>query len=170
MPTDKSAEKNSPGRPRKIDPHIVVGTADVFRSQFTQAWPTLGKQLLAASSPVELWEVVKSGRGIISQMGDFLFSERIFEMIHDSKFPKVRTKRQIHFLADSLGGCGLVKPRRSREICAEERAKEQHVIVRRDFYIECTCGYAGPALNGACRKCGTLELSDELKQREENEF
>jgi hypothetical protein len=110
MATGKSAEKNSPGRPRNIDPHIVVGTADVFRSQFTQAWPTLGRQLLAATSSVELWEVVKSGRGIISQMDDFLFSERIFEIIHDPKFPKVRTKSQIHFLADSLGGCGLVKP------------------------------------------------------------
>src|SRR5579871_4822431 len=157
MGANEFAEKNRPGRPRKIDPHIVVGTADVFRSQLVQAWPILGRQLLDASSPVELWEVVKSGRGIISQMDDFLFSERIFEIIHDPKFPKLRTKSQIHFLADSLGGCGLVKPRRSREICAEKRAKEQHVIVRRDFYIECTCGYAGPAVNGACQKCGTLE-------------
>lgn len=170
MPTDKFSEKNRPGRPRKIDPHIVVGTADVFHSQFTQAWPILGKQLLEAKSAPELWEVMKSGRGIISHMDDFSFSERAFEIIHDPKFPKVRTKSQIHFLADSLGGCGLVKPRRSREICANERAKEQNVIVRRDFYIECTCGYAGPALNGACQKCGTLELSDELKQQEENEF
>jgi len=166
----KSVEKNSPGRPRKIDPHIVVGTSDVFRSQFTTAWPTLGSQLLAASSPAELWEVVKSGRGIISQMDDFLFSERIFEIIHDPNFPKVRTKSQIHFLADSLGGCGRITPRRSRDICAKERAKAQHVIVRRDFYIECSCGYAGPALNGACQKCNTLELSDELKQIEENEY
>jgi hypothetical protein len=170
MATDKSAQKNGPGRPRRIDPHIVVGTANVFRSQFTDAWPILGRELISASSPVELWEVVKSGRGIISQKDDFLFSERIFEIIHDPKFPKVRTKLQIRFLADSLGGCGLITARRSREICAKERAKEQHVIVRRDFYIECTCGYAGPALNGACRKCGTFELSDELKQREENEF
>ncbi len=155
MGANEFAEKNRPGRPRKIDPHIVVGTADVFRSQLTQAWPTLGRQLLDAASPVQLWEVVKSGRGIISQMDDFLFSERIFEIIHDPKFPKVRTKLQIRFLADSLGGCGLITARRSREICAKERAKQQHVIVRRDFYIECTCGYAGPALNGSCRKCGT---------------
>ncbi len=30
-----------------------------------------------------------------------------------------------------------------------------HFIIRQDFYIQCTCSYEGPALNGACRKCGT---------------
>jgi hypothetical protein len=165
-----ATNKRGPGRERKIDPHIVVTTADTFRSQFAHAWPILGKQLLAAKSAPDLWEVVRSGRGIISPMDDFIFSERIFQIINSPKFPKVRTKSQIHFLADSLGGCGLVTPRRAREICAEERAKEQHVIVRRDFYIECTCGYAGPALNGACQECGTVTLSDELRQREENEY
>jgi hypothetical protein len=125
--------KKGPGRHPNIDPHLCVGNANVFRAQLSHAWPTLGKQLLAAQSPVEVWEVVKSGGGIISNTNDFIFSERIFEVIHDPKFPRVRAKSQIHFLADSLGGCGLVKPRRSREICAEQRSKVQHVIVRREF-------------------------------------
>jgi hypothetical protein len=147
---------------------MAVGNADAFHAQFTHAWPNLATQLLAAQTAADVWSVVKSGGGIISNQ-DFLFSERIFEVIHDPKFPRVRAKSQIRFLADSLGACGLVTYRRSREICAKERSKVQHVIVRRDFYIECTCGYSGPALRGACQKCGTLELSEELRRREEYE-
>jgi len=169
MPNHKNSHKKAIGRPRKVDPHIVLGSANVFRAQFSQAWPILGKQLLAAKSPVEVWDVVKSGRGIISNTNDFRFSERIFGVLQDPKFPHERSRSQIHHLADSLGADGLVTPRRSREICAIERAKVRHMIMRRDFYIECTCGYAGAALNGACRKCGTAELSEELMRREDYE-
>src|SRR5436309_780592 len=123
MPNNKNSDKKTIGRPRNVDPHIVLGNADVFRAQFSHAWPILGKRLLAAKSPVEVWDVVKSGRGIISNMNDFRFSERIFGVLQDPKFPQVRPKSQIHFLADSLGADGLVKPRRSREICALERSK-----------------------------------------------
>src|ERR1039458_6910998 len=79
MPNHKNSDKKAIGRPRNVDPHIVLGNAKVFRAQFSHAWPTLGKQILAAKSPVEVWDVVKSGRGIISNMHDFRFSERIFE-------------------------------------------------------------------------------------------
>jgi hypothetical protein len=126
----------------------------------------LARPLLAAQSPVELWDVVKSGKGIISNSNDFAFSELIFEILHDPKFPQQRVKSQVHFLADSLGAAGIVTSRRSREICAEQRRKTGNVIIRRDFYIECTCGYAGPALNGVCMKCKTAELSEELMRRE----
>jgi hypothetical protein len=153
MPESKSPKKNR-GRQRKIDPQIVLGNADAFRAQFTNAWPILGERLLAATTSVELWEVVKSGNGIISNR-DYLFSESMFQIIHDAMFPRVRLKAQIRFLADSMGGCGFVTARRSREICAEERAKVEHHILRREFYIECSCGYEGPALNGGCRQCGT---------------
>lgn len=160
------SRKKKRGPDRKIQPDIALGNAEVFRAQLTHAWPKLGKQLLAAQSAPELWDVVKSGQGIISNIDDFLFSERMFQIIHDRKFPRVRIKSQIHFLADSMGACGLVTPRRSREICAEERAKVRHEIVRRDFYIECSCGYEGPALNGACQKCGTARLSHSLTVNE----
>ena len=167
MAVEDLSIRNRPGRPRNVDPHIVVGNANVFRAQFSHAWPILGKQLLAAGSAAEVWDVLKAGGGIINNADDFIFAERIFEIIHDPKFPELRAKSQVYFLADSLGGCGLVTPRRSREICAKERSKVRFTIVRREFYIECTCGYLGPALNSACQKCGTAELSEELKQRED---
>lgn len=163
------SHKKKRGPNRKIDPHIALGNADALQAQLTHAWPRLGKQLLAAQSAPELWEVVKSGQGIISNMHDFTFSERMFQIIHDRQFPRVRAKSQIHFLADSMGGCGLVTPRRSREICAQERAKVEHQILRREFYIECSCGYEGPALDGSCRKCGTSTLSWDLRVKESYE-
>lgn len=164
MPGNKSGQRKR-GRQRKIEPQVALENADAFRTQFAYAWSELGEKLLAASGPVELWEVVKSGRGVISNT-DYLFSERMFQIIHDRDFPRVRSKAQIRFLADSLGACGLVTPRRSREICAEERGKVEHQILRREFYIECSCGYQGPALDGGCRKCGTSMLSEELRAEE----
>jgi hypothetical protein len=158
-------EKKRRGGQRKVDPQIVLGNADALREQFSYAWQRLGNELLAAGSAAETWDVVKSGKGIINNM-DFLFAERIFQILHDPKFPRLRVKAQIHFLADSLGASGLVTPRRSREICAAERAKVRHVIVRREYYIECTCGYKGPARNGACDICGTRELSEDLWHKE----
>jgi hypothetical protein len=170
MSANKSSPKKRRGRPRKVDPHHVVVTANLFRTQFSRAWPTLGEQLLAARSSQRVMGVLKKYGEMISGLKDLDFSTRVFEIIRDPLFPRVRSKSQIRFLADSLGADGLVKPRRSREICAKERKKVRHKIVRRDYYIECSCGYAGPALNGACQKCGTIELSEELRQREDYEY
>lgn len=167
MPSDTSLERKRRGRQRKVNYGLCLGTANVYQAQFNQAWPILGKRLLRARTPAEVWSVLKSGDGIISNADVFTFAERVFQIVQHPKFPQLRANSQIRFLADSLGAGGLVTPRRSREICAKERAKVRHVLVRRDFYVECTCGYAGPALYGACQKCGTLEISDELRRREE---
>jgi hypothetical protein len=82
-------------------------------------------------------------------------AELILKIVRDPKFPKRRQAR-INFLADSLAGLGLVTPRRSRDICANERAivESTHHILRYEFYVECSCGYKGPSENHACRKCG----------------
>jgi hypothetical protein len=74
---------------------------------------------------------------------------------NDHHFPK-RARAQINFLADSIAALGKVTPRRSRDICMLERmkAKRAHHIVRYEYYVECSCGYEGPAKDRACRKCG----------------
>jgi len=163
---EKPGEKKERGRPRHIDPHIVVGSADTYRIQFAQYWPKLGSRLLAAQSPEEVARAVREEAVGISTALD-PFSELILKILKDPKFPRARSTSQIHFLADSLGGQGLVTPRRSREICARERAKKKPFIVRREYYIECSCGYKGPALDGCCRDCGTGELSWELMIKED---
>ena len=165
---EKLAKRDRPGRPRIAEPHLVLGTADVLRTQLTFAWKFVGDRFLSANSPEEILSALKNDGGMIGGIKDLDFATRIFEVIHDPLFPRVRAKSQIAFLADSLGAGGVVTARRSREICAEARKKVHHVIVRREFYIECTCGFEGPARDGGCPKCGTGELSDELMRREED--
>jgi hypothetical protein len=84
-------------------------------------------------------------------------AEDILKVVNEPKFPK-RADPQIKFLADSLAGRPNVEPRTSRDICVKERARERsksaYKIIRREFYVECSCGYKGPARNNACRKCG----------------
>lgn len=158
-------EKRGRGRPRHIESSIVVGQADHYRVVLFQFWPKLGPRLLAAQSLEEIVRAVhEDAVGIVGSVVPF--SELILKIIRDPKFPRARATSQIHFLADSLGGQGYVTPRRSREICAEERKTIRHVIVRREYYIECSCGYEGPARDGCCRSCGTGDLSWDLRVKE----
>src|SRR5438270_13167230 len=143
-----TAEQKPRGRPG-VDRSRVLQTADQLRVMLPDFWPRLVGLLLAARSPGDVtraFEVL----GLVSTSFVPHWSELILKIIHDRRFPRLRAKAQIEFLADSLGAQGAVTPRRSREICAEERKKESHFIVRRDYYIECTCGYEGPALKGSC--------------------
>jgi hypothetical protein len=161
----KPKEKRGRGRPPHIDRSILLGQSDHYRTVLFQFWPKLGPRLLSAQSPEEIVRAVREDAAGI--MGSLIpFSELILKIMRDPKFPRARTTSQIHFLADSLGGQGFVTPRRSREICAEARKKVRHVIMRREYYIECTCGYNGPALDGACRSCGSGDLSWDLRVRE----
>jgi|ERR1039458_5537257 hypothetical protein len=164
--SEGSSKKRKRGRPAHIQPSVVVGSADTYRLWFEHLWSKLGPRLLAARSAQKITaeEITKAIRENAPDISVSLapYSELILQIVRDPKFPAVRSASQIHFLADSLGGQGLVKPRRSREICVQERSRVRHVIVRQEYYIECSCGYRGPALDGACRGCGTGELSLDL--------
>jgi hypothetical protein len=160
-------ERRKRGRPPRIERSILIGSANAYHAWFSQFWPRLGPRILAAQSPKEVTRAVaEDAAGISASLAPF--SQLILKIIRDPNFPRVRAKSQIHFLADSLAGQGFVTPRRSREICAEERKRVRHVIIRREYYIECSCGYKGPALDGACRDCGSGELSSDLRLKEEN--
>jgi hypothetical protein len=82
----------------------------------------------------------------ISQKQEFVqIVSLILKVLRDPEFPKRDKKARINFLADSLAARGAVTPRTSRDICARERKRERkkstHRIIRREFYIECSCGY-----------------------------
>jgi hypothetical protein len=156
--SDQPSKKRGRGRPANIEASVVVGAADTYRLWFEQLWSALGPRLLAARSSEQITKAMRENAPDVS-VSLAPYSELILQIVRDPKFPAVRSTSQIHFLADSLGGQGRVKPRRSREICAEERSRVRHVIIRQEYYIECSCGYKGPALDGACRECGTGELS-----------
>jgi len=144
------------GRPQTIPLGWVTGRAYSARIQLQQVWPKLSGPLLAARTEEE----VKSAFEEFAKpyAGDFVPNQvsDVFALIRDPKFPK-RKEAQITFLADSLGGRPSLSFRRSRDICEQERAKQRqkskHKIIRNEFYVECTCGYKGPALNNACRLC-----------------
>lgn len=162
---DRFSEKRGRGRPYKVRASEVTGRAYNYRLIFSQTWDTLGQHLLRATTEQE---VLQAFEGTAYKNEFEHIASLIPTVLHDAGFPKRNKKAQINFLADSLAARGVVTPRSSRDICGKARAKEHakspHKIVRKEFYVECSCGYKGPARDNACRKCGAeIPLSfDEL--------
>lgn len=157
---DMFSVKRGRGRPFKVVRSAVVGRADNYRGILPMIWEELEVPLLRAQTEDE---VVKAFQ--IAQPGGHEFpslAPLILKVIRDPNFPK-RRKARINFLADSVAGVGLVTPRRSRDICAQERAakeeaKQAPYIIRYEYYVECSCGYKGHSEDHACRKCGAKIL------------
>jgi hypothetical protein len=154
---DTFSKKRGRGRPQSIPRSWVNGHAYNSRIALAQVWPKLCDPLLAAQTEEEATAAFeKYGR---PYAGDFVprLIPDILALIRDPSFPK-RPKARIGFLADSLAGRPNVGFRTSRDICVKERAKQRakspHRIIRKEFYIECECGYQGPARDDACRECG----------------
>lgn len=94
-------------------------------------------------------------------------SKFLLAVVREKTFPKAQKEAQIRFLGRSCATFGHTSPRRSRDLCEEaerlEKCKPRRgKIIRHEFYIECTCGYEGPAFLGACSRCGA-----KLRQRKE---
>lgn len=144
----------------------IWGRADNYRGIFEQIWDGLRVPLLAARTEEEVRQALeKHAQPYASEFVPHLVG-LILKVIRDPKFPK-RPEPQRNFLADSLAGLGRVTPRRSRDIAVQERteyrAKTKYHILCHEFYVECSCGYKGPARDNACRKCGA-EISFSLSE------
>ncbi len=154
---DELSEKHRRGRPRQVRYETVWGRAENYRYSLSQVWHQLCGPLLASKSEQETIEAFEKHAQPYAQEFVPRLASDIFELIRNAKFPE-RPKAQINCLADSLPGRPTISMRRSRDICgkmrAEERAKSPHKIIRKEFYVECSCGYKGPAKYDACRKCG----------------
>jgi hypothetical protein len=164
---DTSSEKRRRGRPPRIRPATVWGRAENYRMMLAEVWPKLRDPLLAIETGREE-DVIRAMENYAQPYAqDFVpgLASDILRVIHEQKFPQ-RPQAQISFLADSLAGRPSVEPRRSRDICGEERAKKRaqspHKILRKEFYVECSCGYKGPARNDACPRC-RAEISPSLE-------
>lgn len=144
------------GRPTFVPPGLVRSCADNYRISFERGWHSLEEPLLAARTEQEVADVLRVA-DIGYQHEISLLAPLIFQITRDPKFPQ-RKKARINFLADSVAGGGVVTPRRSRDICAEERARDadRHHIIRFEYWIQCSCGYEGHSENHACRKCGAV--------------
>ncbi len=134
-------------------PSEVDGRAYNYRMIFGQVWDKLGEPLLRTTSEADVIQAFEAHAPQYARQFVPSLVRLIFEVVHHPKFPK-RREPQINYLADSLAALGTVRPKRSREIVAQELAKEraklEHRVLRREFYIECTCGYEGPAYKGKC--------------------
>jgi hypothetical protein len=156
-PLDAFREKRGRGRPIHARHSEVIGRAENYRMIFQQVWPVLRGPLISGNEAAEVVEAFEKHAQAYAREFVPRLAEDILKVIHEVKFPK-RPQAQINFLADSLAGRPNVEARTSRDICGKERAKDRakspHQIIRKEYYVECSCGYKGPALNDACRKCG----------------
>ena len=153
---DTYSPKRRRGRPG-VRPSEISGRSYNYRLIFSQIWDVVGSALLKAKTEEDVIRAFDA-RPIYQQEFASIAS-LVLKVLRDLKFPK-RPEPQRNFLADSLAGRGWISPRRSRDICLQERNKEkEHEIICREYYVECTCGYKGPALDGGCRKCGVGKSS-----------
>jgi hypothetical protein len=140
-----------------MSPSEIRGRADNYRRMLAQVWDPLWLLLAQAQTEEDVIKAFDEGASPYTQHFIPALTGLILEVMRERRFPQRREPR-IHFLADSLAARGWIRPRRSRDICADERAKQDnkspHKIIRKEFYVECECGYKGPAHQDACRKCG----------------
>jgi len=153
---DTFSKKRPRGRPRRVIPSETGGRAHNYRWILNQVWDRLWPVLEQAQTEEDVIRAFDERASTYSREFMPALAGLVLEVVRERRFPE-RREPQINFLADSLAGRGWVRPRRSRDICAEERAKEHpkspHKIIRKEFYVECECGYKGPAHDNACRKC-----------------
>jgi hypothetical protein len=152
-PLDTFSQKRRPGRPPKVSSSSIAGHAYNNRGILQNIWNRLWPALSEAQTESE---VVKAFQDAAPGESNFSpYAQLILTVLKDPNFPK-RQKARVNFLADSIAGLGLVTPRRSRDICAEERgkAKRKHHIIRYEYYVECSCGYTGNSQDHTCPNCG----------------
>lgn len=168
VPLDRGAARKPRGRPR-VRQSEIVGRAANYRHMFWSVRLDAKRKEYVRDKPYE-WAVAlvmaKSKEDVVRALDsspNHIQSEfkplvsLMLQVLRERDFPK-REENEFDFLADSLAARGQVSPRGSRDICAEarvvERARSAHKIIRHEYYVECSCGYKGPARDNACRKCG----------------
>lgn len=149
--------KTGRGRPWKIRPSEVYGRAEHWRGVLIQVWDRLWPLLSKAQSEEEVTKAFQHGANPYHSYFVPGLSALTLRVLGEPTLPK-RPEPLQRYLADSLAGVGVVTPRRSRDICAKERAiraakESAHRILRYEFYIECSCGYKGHSRNHACPSC-----------------
>jgi hypothetical protein len=155
---DTFQPKRARGRIARMRPSEIFGRARHYQFIFDQVWDRFWPLLSEAQSEEAVIEAFQKGASPYD--GQFVpwGGKLALEVLREPKFPK-RRSAQVDFFAESLAAIGVVTPRRSRDICAQERAKERvaklaHRIIRYEFYVECSCGYKGQSRDHACPDCG----------------
>lgn len=160
-PLDRFSGKRDPGRPPIIDPALVRNSADKYRVWLERSWDQLETPLLTAKTEQEVVSRLQQALPGYDELPPL--APLILKVVNGPGFPKKQKKAQVGFLANSLGARGVVTPRRSRDICAEQRKpdSQRNYIIRHEYWVECSCGYKGVSENLSCKECGAeLYLSN----------
>jgi hypothetical protein len=160
-----TASEETRGRKRRIHPEYVVRAANyLFKLlEFCKDQIDWGKLELSKTEKEAATAIERVPPPYRERLNFWLAA--IPEWAQEGKFPKTNLERKMRHLADSVAAEGFLTPRRCRDVCLEERKRQAQLgmILRREFYIECSCGYQGPAKGGGCRQCGTKRLSPEIE-------
>ena len=164
-----TASEETRGRKRRIHPENVVSAANHLLKflEFCKDQIDWGKLEIAKTEEEAAFAFERVPPPYRERLN--LWAAAIPEWAIEGKFPKLNLKRKMRHLADSVAAEGLLTPRRCRDVCYEERKRQAQrqaqlgMIIRREFYIECTCRYRGPAKGGGCPRCGTNRLSSEIE-------
>ena len=153
---DRFSGKRGPGRPRQADPwEVSVRARRELRPVLEESWESLEHPFLYAKDKGAYKAAMASLSPDLRKHFPASLFQTILDTRHDPKFPKT-PKARIKFFAESLAAMGNVGPRRSRELCAEMAKNPPHRIIRREFVIECSCGYEGESLHECCPDCGAV--------------
>ncbi len=156
MPLTSFSAKPRRGPKSKVVGSSVRGRADNYRGILHNVWDQLSPLLFSETKVLTEEDVVKAFEVATPGGNEFAtHGSMIAELLRDPNCPKTQ-KGRVNFLADSVAGLGRVSARRSRDICAAERAKAKrtHAILRFEYYVVCSCGYDGHSLKHACPLCG----------------
>jgi hypothetical protein len=160
-----TASEETRGRKRRIHPEYVVRAANyLFKLlEFCKDQIDWGKLELAKTEEEAATAIERVPPPYRERLNFWLAA--IPEWALEGKFPKTNLERKMRHLADSVAAEGFLTPRRCRDVCLEERKRQAQLgmILRREFYIECTCSYRGPAKRDGCPQCGTKRLSPEIE-------
>jgi hypothetical protein len=160
MRAKKGLDSDSPkrrGPHRQIAPTTVLGRAENNRTILQQVWDSVWPSISEAQNTEEMVKALENAR---PYGRDFVpWAAAILGALNEKRFPK-RKKARINFIADSIAGIPNVSPRRSRDICIEERARRKRAqhIIQYEFYIVCSCGRKGHSVKHACPNCGAKIL------------
>lgn len=168
IPLDVAFPKRPRGRPGVAQSEII-GRAENYREMFWDRRLDKRKREYVREKPFDWAIALVAAKNIeeidraLDSATDYAKSQLkpliplILRVLKERSFPS-RTKGKFDYLAESLAARGEVSPRTSRDICRKHRAmlraRSRHRILRREFYVECSCGYKGPARDNACRRCG----------------
>src|SRR5579859_7973148 len=123
-PLDTLQKKRGRGRPTHVRPSEIFGRAGNYRFIFDQVWDRLWPLLSVVQTEAEVIEAFQQGASPYHAQFVPWVGELALRVLREPKFTN-RRSAQVDFFADSLAAVGDVTPRRSRDICAQERAREK---------------------------------------------